>query len=263
MSVSGTTQIENGLKMIWSIAKINCVQAIDKSKTNNPLLRIYFDSDLGSPVEKSVEQAYAITLFEVIKENLPDWKIANKAAKVLGNALGKIAAKALDVAKLNYKYFKNQINIDQYTYEATKRTLCTVATLIDNSWDFIGNTIKGGTISILTYLGVDYNTAQNITEKASTVLNVIKPYVIAGIKSKKVVSLVAEGVKKVAAGVKKVVSVVSKNTERIPSVVTTIAQAIEKPVEKVISFAKETTKTIVDNSRKAGNWLLNKIKSIW
>jgi len=258
--LSGSTQIETGIKMLWSLAKIKFIEAIDNKKSNNPLLRVFFDSDLGSPVEKAVEQAYSMSTYEAIKDKLPNWNIADKAAKSLGGILGKLSAKVLDVAKLNYKYFKGQITSTQYTYEITKRTLCTAAAVIDKSWDWIGDKVKGGTIGILNSLGVPIETAEFITDSVGAIFNVVKEPFLNFIKSEKTAKFVAEGVQKVIGGIKKVIN---SAKEKIPPIVEKIADSIGIGVKKVVEVAKNTTSIIAKKAKEVGNWVWNKIKSIW
>lgn len=242
--LSGNFKINTGLSMCWSLLKMKYNTSIDKLKSTNPLLRVYFDSDLGSPVEKTVEEAYAASLYKYLKTISPNWKPAQKLAKYLGTRLAGMAAKALDLAKLNYKYFKGVIDADQYETEYSKRFLSLFATIVDKSWKYIENGIKVGGTAVLTYMGIDPNSAKMVTEKVFTVLSYIKPAIIEAIKSDKAVKLVKQAIRATSSGIMKLYEKGKEAVEVSKSIVTKIADTINVNVSKLKSFAEKTCKTI-------------------
>ncbi len=247
----GMLQIETGAKMIWSCKKV-FTEFIDSRKCNNPLLRMYFDSDLGSPIEQTLEQTYAYASYETIKHCLPENSCCNNFAEILGNTLARLSIKVLDVTKLNYKYFNGHINFAKYNYELTKRTLCTIATVIDNGWFFIKQPMNKGICGVLVFLQIDKESAQYFADITCNFISMAKHLITKQLRSEEVINFVSKGVQKIATGIIHL-------KDKAQATIKKISQILDTTYDKIVDFAANTVNRIHTATNQVVNWVRNLI----
>ncbi|MCD8261237.1 MAG: hypothetical protein LUD15_06930 [Bacteroides sp.] len=255
MILAGNIDINIGLKAVWGIVKTKYIESIDQAKANNSLLRIYFDSDLDSPTEIVVEQACAASIYQSLKENLPDWKIADKAARSLGNFLGKLSVQSLDIAKLNYQFLREKIGENQYIHHSTKRTLATLAGIVDTGWVFMGNAIKLGISQTLQFFQVPENIARYTADKIHIGLCFLKSRIVNLIKSDRTALLFSRGIIKIKEGIKSIAESGKKIFEKVPPILKKVSAAVKEPVEVLYKSIKNAAEKVGETVKKVKGWL--------
>lgn len=115
-------RLSSALSAIKSVATWFHNSAVNYSKEKNPLIRMYYDSELGSSIEQAVEKAYAASAYDTLKSFVPDWKPAKAMCKSIGNWIAHKKVQALDVSKIVYHISTGRFSKDKAYHEIAKRT---------------------------------------------------------------------------------------------------------------------------------------------
>lgn len=236
--MNGLTQIGIGLKALGSWIKTEIIEGADKTARNNPMIRVFLDSPIGSDIEKEVEKAYSAAWYKKIKGTFMG-KLSDTTAISLGKLIGQGTARVLDMTKLNYQLAKGWITAIQYRNELTKRTLCGVATVIDKGWLVVRPIVKKGVKGVLEYIGMPEVAAKKATKYCTLALGLAKKEVAEFLRSKKVIEVTQNIVNTVSEGVIKVVEAGEKVSEKIAEVITNLATSTGKTAKEFIKGTKE------------------------
>lgn len=95
--------------------------AVNHARRTNPLLRMYYDSDLGSSIEQKVEETFAASTYDTLKKFCPNWKLAQNACQSVGAWIAHKTTQVLDASKLVYQIGQGRIKPEQAYYEIAKR----------------------------------------------------------------------------------------------------------------------------------------------
>lgn len=103
-------------------------KAIDSLKDFSSLFRVYYDSPIGSPIEKNTEDIIIAAVSQVICE-----VYGGKISVTEGQIIAKFIVGIMDRSKLMYQYNKDMIGKEEYYEELSARiyaTLCATMNLI-------------------------------------------------------------------------------------------------------------------------------------
>ena len=114
--MNGLTQIGVGLKILGSWIKTEAIEGADRIARDNPMVRVFLDSPIGSDIEKEVEKAYSTAWYKKIKSTSIG-KLPDEVIIPLGKLIGQGTARVLDMTKLNYQLAKGWITAIQYRNE--------------------------------------------------------------------------------------------------------------------------------------------------
>lgn len=240
-AMNGLSQIGVGLKILGSWIKTETIEGADKIAKNNPMVRVFLDSPIGSDIEKEVEKAYAAAWYKKIKDTfigrLPDAMTVS-----LGKLIGQGTTRVLDITKLNYQLAKGWITAIQYRNELTKRTLCGIATVIDKGWLVVRPIVKKGLKGVLEYIGIPEGAAKKAARCCTLALGLAKKEIAKFLRSEKVIEVTQNIVNTVSEGVVKVVEAGKKVNKKTTELITNIATATGKTVKTLYEGAKTTLK---------------------
>lgn len=267
-------QIQTGLSGPFSIIRMLHNTAVDYSKNKNPLLRMYYDSDLNSPIETTVEKMMADSYYNTVCEHLPKWKPLKKMARGLGCLIAYVQCRVLDTSKLNYQYFKGLINREQYYNETARRLVSGTVAIINKGWPLLGGTIKGGVAGILQVMGVDSNTAQNVADKIWLGATIAKGYIGKIINTEKLKeraqNLISRGLQLASTALNTVIKVVQdpqktfqEGVRKTKQFVERVAETIHEESSAFMEKVSETVHTVVENAKTTAKKVWNRIKSLF
>lgn len=247
----GLNKMGAGLQALWSWSKAKTIQGIDKAAQNNPMMRIYLDTPIGHSIEKEVEKAYSAACYKTIR-NLVVGQWSEKLSRGLGKLIGQASARVMDFTKLNYHLVKGKITLIEYLNEATKRTLCGAAAVIDKGWAFIVPVVKNGLKAGLGFIGLDLATAEKAAQAISIGLSFVKGKVVNFIRDSKTVELA-----------QKVVRVVAEGAKTVIKGATTVCQKVAKTMDKVATVAKTTMNGLWEGAKSFCGTVTDKVSSFW
>lgn len=254
-AINGLIKIGVGVKTLNSWIKTKAIEGADKIARNNPMVRIFLDSPIGSNIEKEVEKAYSTSRYKKIKSTIIG-KLPDSVSVSLGKLIGQGTARVLDMVKLNYQLAKGWINSIQYRSELTKRTLCGISTILDKGWTVVRPFIQKGLQGILQHIGVTDEFAHKAATACSHALGLVKKEVSEFIKSDKVIEVTQNIVNAVSEGIVLVKEAGKAIVKKTTEVITTIATAAKKGVQALYEGAKTTLKAGYDTikSKVTGWW---------
>lgn len=257
-TINGLNQIGIGLKILGSWIKTEAIEGADKIARNNPMVRVFLDSPIGSDIEKEVEKAYATAWYKKIKDTFIG-RLPDEVIIPLGKLIGQGTARILDMTKLNYQLAKGWITTIQYRNELTKRTLCGVATVIDKGWLIVRPIVKKGLKGVLEYIGVPEEVAKKAARHCTLALGLAKKEIAKFLRSEKVIEVTQNIVNTISEGVVKVVETGKRVSEKTTEVITNIASTAGKTVKALYEDAKTTLKKGYDTIKKTVKGWFNRM----
>lgn len=114
-------RLSSALRAVGRAAKYIHDGIVGTIKNVNPLLRMYYDSDLGSPIEGHVEKSLAASTCNALKKMVPNWKWAKNMCDRVGTWIAHKSVQALDTSKVVYQASNGTLKTDPYS-EIAKRT---------------------------------------------------------------------------------------------------------------------------------------------
>lgn len=255
-AINGLIKIGVGVKTLNSWIKTKAIEGADNIARNNPMVRIFLDSPIGSNIEKEVEKAYSTSWYKKIKSTIIG-KLPDSVSVSLGKLIGQGTARVLDMTKLNYQLAKGWISAIQYRNELTKRTLCGTSTIINRGWALVRPFIQKGLQGILQYIGVPEGFAHKAATACSHALGLVKKEVSEFIKSDKVIEVTQNIVNAVSEGIVLVKEAGKAIVKKTTEVITTIATAAGKTVTALYEGAKSVGKKMYDSAKGFFKRLIN------
>lgn len=267
-------QIQAGLSGPFSIIRMLHNTAVDYSRNKNPLLHMYYDSDLNSPIEATVEKIIADSYYDTMCEHLPNWKPLKKMTRGLGHLIAYAQCRVLDTSKLNYQYFKGLITKEQYYDETARRLVCGTVGIINKGWPLLGGAVKGGVAGILQVMGVDSNTAQNIADKIWLGTTIAKGYIGKIVDTEKLKeraqNIISTGLQMASTALNAVIKVVQnpqkalqEGVRKTRQFVERVAETLHEEVPAFIRKVGETVHTVAQKVKATAKKVWNGIKSLF
>lgn len=240
---------------------------VESVKGRNELLRIYYDSSLGSPVESVVEEAFASTTYSVLKNHTPDWKIADRFCRFVGKSIGRIQTWALDKSKLVYQSSKDIISADQAYQEGAKR-LASVVFVAGKALNKFGPLAGAAAHAVVEFFspGMGDN-VRDIVERCVTVVTKgVVDKVFTEKNKDRLTKFIAKGSKVAVTGFKKVVDKIDTAVDKARPAIQKAKKFVGNCAEKVgmavndfCTGVKNAVSTIADKTstgiRKVGKFL--------
>ncbi len=226
---------------------------VDATKEKNPLIRMYYDSDLGSPIEAEVEKAYAASTYDAIKKYFPKWEPAQNLCKSIGSWIAHKQTQALDLSKVVYQISTDRISVDQGYHEIAKRTtagLFAVGKVVSRATHIIGKAAHKFSDVVL---GEEKSTLLKnaVTLIAGETLRRVRNKIFSEESKKKVTKFVETGLKVAHTATKKIINFVDNALDKT-----------EKVVEKTVAFIGAVAKKCGDQIKPFKDKVVSKAKEI-
>lgn len=196
---------------------------IDSSGKKSAMWRIYYDSEIGSPVEKAAQKAVAVAIYKSLVNYFPSLESDSKTVV----AVTRTVLSMLDRSKLLYQFRHGRINETRYFDELTKRYASTLVVIIRRGEQYLSDTLP-------SLLERNLGIPRTVTEKALDF--VFSKITLSEEQSRKIVS---EGLRKVNHLVKELDERITKTLE--PVIVFVKEKLIDKG-KKVVKEVEETVK---------------------
>lgn len=251
--ISNKLTVLSGLKVIGQAAKMKFAEAVGNRVSESPLLNSFFESELGSPIEKEMSKLAAFSLYKTVKSNLPGGKVGHFMAE----QIAKKAVGMMDWAKVSYQYHLGKITGLRCIDEYANRICASTATFVEMVIIANGNKIAGCLEKVLVGIGMPDAVAK-ITRLVPTLLVVNREKIRNFIKNDvptfvhKTAELVNEGANMVSRGLTCLKDKAEKLVEKV-------AVALEKSVDKVITCGTSLYNKGKDALKSIGNWALKTV----
>ena len=95
--------------------------------------KVFYDSEIGSPIEKSVEKAVSISVYKALVKVFPNLKQEGKTSLSVARSILFL----LDRSKLMYQYQKGWITESKYYEEIAKRYSSIIVTVVRRGEDML------------------------------------------------------------------------------------------------------------------------------
>ena len=228
-------RLSSALNTLKSVATWFHNSTVNYSKEKNPLIRMYYDSELGSPIEEVVEKSYAASAYDTLKKFVPDWKPALAVCRSIGNWIAHKKVQALDVSKVVYHTSTNRITQDQAYKEIAKRTTSGLFSLGKVACR------AGHVIGWLTGKLSDTFLPEGTTDLVKKGFDLVAGETLRGIR-KKIFS--EENKQKVEKFVEKGLRVAHTATKKVVEVADRVLQKTGEAVDRTVSFVKDVAKSV-------------------
>lgn len=235
---------------------------VDVAKETNPLLRMYYDSDLGSPIEGEVEKAFAAASYDTLKKYVPNWKPALNLCKSIGNWIAHKKVQALDVSKVVHHISTDRISTDQAYHELAKRTTtglfavgkvaCRAAHVIGVLSSKISDTLLPEDINDLIKKGFDLVAGESLRK--------VRNKIFSKENKERVTHLVEQGFKVAHTATKKIINNVDKALDKTQVFVEKVAKKVGEELKPFKNKVVSTAKTVGNAVKEGAKWVLNKLK---
>ena len=229
--------------------------AIDVEKEKNLLIRIYYDSDLGSPIEKEVEKAFAASTYDNLKKFFPKWEPAQNLCKSIGSWIAHKKAQGLDLSKVVHHISTDRISADQGYHEIAKRTtagLFSIGKIASRVTHLIGKGAHKFADMVLGE-GVSDFVRTTVTIVAGETLRRVRNKIFSEESKKKVTKFVETGLKVAHTATKKIINFVDSATDKAQNVVEKTVSFISDIAKKCGEQLKPFKDKVVDTAKTIGN----------
>lgn len=263
-------RLGSALKAVGRACKWAHDGIISGVKSINPLIRMYYDSDLGSPIEGHVEKTFATSTCNALKRYCPNWKWAKKTCDTVGTWIAHKAVQALDTSKTIYQVSHGRITEDQAYHEIAKRTtaglfvagkvLCRATHAIGKVTGKISDFVFGDYPEVSEWLKKGVELGINAT------LRFARNKVFSEKNKDRVTRFVEKGMKVAVTATSNIIRAVDTATDKthtaikrtadfISDVAKKVGEEIKPFKEKVKETAKNVGKAIVNTGKKVWSWL--------
>jgi len=244
---------------------------VSSLKNVNPLIRMYYDSELGSPIEGHVEKAFAASTCDALKKHCPNWKWAKNTCEAIGNWIAHKTTQALDSSKVIYQVSNGMITKDKAYHEIAKRTtaglfvvgkvMCRAGHLIGTLTNKISEHILPEGVNKLVQKGVDIAVGET--------LRFIRRKVFSDNNKERVTKFVEKGMKVAVTATSNIINTIDtaidktqkaikKTVDFISDVATKVGEEIKPFKEKVKETVKNIGESVVKTGKKIWSWLTGK-----
>lgn len=246
---------------------LNCIQnkAIKDIKNLNPLIRMYYDSDLGSPIEGEVEKAFAASTCDTLKKSCPNWKWAKTTCNVVGAWIAHKAVQALDSSKIIYQASNGVISADKAYSEIAKRTtaglfyvgkvLCRAGHWVGTLTNKISDHILPEDVNILVKKGVGLVVRESLRS--------IRKNIFTEKNEERVTKFIAKGMRVAVSATSNIIhsidNIIDKTTKATKKTIDFIEKTAEKIGEKVEPFIDK----VVDTAKNIRGKAVESVKILW
>ncbi len=196
---------------------------ISSSKKEGDILKVFYDSEIGSPIEKSVEKVISVSVYKSLIKYFPKLKFEGKTAI----AVGRSVLFLLDRSKLMYHYRKGRINETRYYDELAKRYASIVVAVVRRGEDMLMMT--------LPRLLEDYCKIP----KEFTLLGLQKVFKIITPTEEQVSRLIKEGIRRANVAIDKVDKKLSAFLNRAKEYIRETKRIVKERVDKKLKRRKK------------------------
>lgn len=237
----------------------------------NPLVRMYYDSDLGSVIEEEVEKAFAASTCNTLKKFCPDWKWAKNACNTASTWIAHKAVQALDTSKVIYQAANGIISEDLAYSEIAKRTtagIFSVGKVLCRAGHWVGTLTSKISDHILPE-GVNTFVKKGVDLVVGESLRSIRRNIFTEENKERVTKFVEKGMRVAVTATTRIINTVDKIIEKTPDVAKKTIDFLEKTAEKIGEKVEPFVTKVVDTAKNIGvkvlkggakflNWLRGK-----
>lgn len=230
----------------------------------NPLVRMYYDSDLGSPIEAEVEKVFAASICDSLKKFCPNWKWAKNACNTVGTWIAHKAVQALDSSKVIYQASNGIISPDRAYSEIAKRTtagLFMVGKVWSRTERWVGR--LASMVSDLLPEDIDSYLKKGIDLVVYELFRGIRGAVFSEKNKKRVTEFVEKGMRVAVTATSNIIQTVDEIIDKTPEVAKNTINFIEKTAEKIGEKAEQFVVKVVDTAKNIGGKIVEGGKKLW
>ncbi len=225
--------IFNGLNSIEILIRNLEKGTVDSIKKINPFMKMFFDSEMNSEIEKNAIISMTDAYYSTIVEITSGFGLSLEKAQALGSSIAHTISYTLGISKLIDKYFRGEINEDSYYSELSKRISIAALSLIKNNWDTLGNVLSGGLRGVLLFLGFDIWTVESCVTLAGNIGTLIKSRISTFFNSQKAQRFIETGLRIAGSAFKVLTQVTEKIVETGKTAVKKTKEFVKKAAEKI------------------------------
>ena len=262
MGLFDKIRLGSALKSVGHALKSLHNKAVTGIKNLNPLVRMYYDSNLGSPIEGEVEKAFAASTCDTLKKFCPDWKWAKNACNTVGTWIAHKAVQALDSSKVIYQASNGIISADRAYSEIAKRTtaglfsvgkvLCRAGHLVGTLTSKISAHILPEGVNTLVKKGVDLVVGES--------LRCIRNNIFTEKNKERVTCFVEKGMRVAVTATSAIINTVDNIIDKTTKVAKKSIDFIEKTAEKIGEKVEPFVDKVVDTAIKYGGKIVDGVK---
>ena len=238
MSIFDKIRLGSALKAVGRALKSVQNKAVSSMKKGNPLIRMYYDSELGSPIEGAVEKAFAASTCDTLKKFYPDWQWAKKTCNAVGSWIAHKAAKRTTAGLF-----------------VVGKVLCRAGHVIGHMTSTISEHILPEGVNKLVKKGVDILVGES--------LRFVRKKVFSEKNKERVTKFVEKGLEVAVTATHKIIESVDRALDKGAEVVRKtkefLGNVADKVGEKVESFATK----VVEATKNLGSKVKEGAKKIW
>jgi hypothetical protein len=265
MSIFDKIRLGSALKAVGGALKSLHNSVVSGVKKFNPLVRMYYDSDLGSPIEGEVEKAFAASTCDTLKKFCPDWNWAKKTCDVVGSWMAHKAVQALDYSKVVYQASNGMITSERAYQELAKRTtagLFAIGKVLCRAGHVVGNLTSTISERILPE-GVNKIVKKTVDIAIAESLRFIRKNVFSDKNKERVTKFVEKGMKVAVNTIRKIVESVDRTISKIPEAAKKNKEFISNMADKVGEKVESFTTKVVDAAKNIGSKIKDGAKKLW
>lgn len=219
-----------GLNIVQRFFRGKSMDAMEKLMNSHPMLRMFFDSELSSPIEDKVLQSMATAFASLLK-------VIPEKHEAIGVAIAHNINDVMYSAKILHHLNTNRISFDTFRDLMSEHIAVEYTVAIQSLWSAIGEGITKATSfsirGILSFFQVDPSIQEYAVSSFESMMAVVTQYVSSRITEEKA-------------------------KEIIKNILTAIADSA-KQVSELLSDAIETIKDLYSDTRE---WVREKKEDI-
>lgn len=265
MGIFDKIRLGSALKAVGHALNSLHNKAVKGIKKLNPLVRMYYDSDLGSPIEGEVEKAFAASTCDTLKKFCPNWKWSRNACNTVGAWVAHKAVQALDFSKVIYQASNGVISADKAYSEIAKRTtagIFSVSKVLCRAGHWVGS---------LTSKISDHILPEDVNTRVKKCFDIVVGESLRGIGRKffteknkeRATKLVEKGMRIAVTVTGDIIDSVDKIIDKVPEVAKRTFDFIGKTAEKVGEKVESFVTKVVDTAKNIGGKIIEGGKKIW
>lgn len=265
MGLFDKIRLGSALKSVGHALRSLHNKAVTGIKNLNPLVRMYYDSNLGSPIEGEVEKAFAASTCDTLKKFCPDWKWAKNACNTVGTWIAHKAVQALDSSKVIYQASNGIISPDRAYSEIAKRTtagLFSVGKVLCRAGHWVGTLTSKISDHILPE-GVNNLVKKGVDLVVGESLRSIRKNIFTEKNKERVTKFVEKGMRVAVTVTSNIIHTVDKIIDKAPEVAKKTINFIEKTAEKIGEKAEQFVDKVVDTAKNIGGKIVEGGKKLW
>lgn len=252
----------SALKAIGKAIKWPHDGVVNYSRKTSPLLRMYYDSDLGSPIEKKIEEAFSASTYDTLKKFCPDWKWAQNACQSVGAWIAHKTTQALDASKLVYQIGQGRIEPEQAYNEIAKRTTAGLFSVGKAVYRFCP-WVMGKASDLLLPESASELLKKGVDIAARCTIGKLSKMIFSEKNRQRFERFTAEGLKVAHTAVRNVIRVVDTAIDKTVNAAKRGAEFIGAVAEKVGEGVSSLTNKVVETAKTIGSTVKSVAKKVW